>query len=111
MFCSPHIGEACLGIREREITLNLITLHLTPNVWNITKELSLSSESLQRTFIELLSKQSIAATDIEEAYIKFFFYEQNWPTGAYIYVKAKGAEVEHAVDSLGVTAEVIHENS
>jgi len=110
-FIHPHIGDACLNINERHITLDLINLTYVPSIRGITKELSLSSKSLQTTFIELLKKQSIEITDIEEAYIKFFFYEQHYPSGAYIYVKAQGVEAEHAVDALGVTAEVIHENS
>jgi len=110
-FIHPHIGDACIEMGTREITLWLTDLEFFPELRNITRELRLSSNALKSTFIELLEKQCINISDIEKAYIKFFFYNDHGPSGAYIRVIAKNCDVEHAVDSLGVTAEVIHENS
>lgn len=110
-FIHPHIGEACLNIGLGEISLELIDLKISPELPNKSKELHLSSEALKNTFVELLEKQGIDITDIEEANIKFFFNNDHWPSGAYISVITKNCKVEHAVDSLGVTAEVINKSN
>ena len=86
-------------------------MEFEPKLENITNELSLSSYALRRTFVELLDKQRIDFKDVDDAYIKFFFYDGHWPAGAYIKVKAQAATIEHAVDQLGVTAKIIHGNS
>lgn len=110
-YIHPHIGDACKNIGASEITLSLIDLEFSPEFSNITKELQVSSNALKSTFFELLEKQDIKIEDIEKADIKFFFLNDHWPSGAHINVTAKNCNIEHAVDSLGVTAEVIHGNS
>jgi len=56
-FIHPHVGDACIKMGFREITLSLNDLEFFPELSNITKELQLSSNALKSTFFELLEKQ------------------------------------------------------
>jgi hypothetical protein len=109
-FIHPHMGEACIAMGLTKVSLDLLGLNFIPELKSIPKELKLSSEALKEKFIELLCKQGIKADEIKNAYIKFYFDQDHWPSGGHIKVISEDCNIEHAVDGLGITAKVTRRN-
>ena len=111
-FVHPHLGVACKQANINSINVNLLKPDFKPNLIKITTELELSTNALRNKFIELLENEAISTSEIKSANIEFHFSSNEYPISAYIEVITKDSKkIEHAVDSIGVTAEILNENS
>ena len=111
-FIHPHLGVACKQTDIRSIRVNLLKQDFKPNLIKITKELELSANALRNKFNELLKNEDISTSEIKSSYIEFHFSRNEYPVSAYIEVITKDSKkIEHAVDSIGITSEILNENS
>ena len=111
-FIHPHLGVACKQGGINSISINLLESEFIPKLIKITKELELSTNALRNKFKELLENEAISISEIKSAKIEFQFSINEYPISAYIEVITKDSiKIEHAVDSIGVTAEILNETS
>jgi len=111
-YVHPHLGDECKKANIKTIGVNLLNPGFDSKLPTITREIELSTNALREKFIELMTTESIQATDIKRAYAIFHFLRGSWPTSCYIkVVTMEGKNIEVAVDSSGKTAEVLHASS
>ncbi len=111
-YVHPHLGEKCKELGIRSIGVNLLKPGFDAELPSITKELELSTNALREKFHELLVVEKIPASEIQSGYATFNFIRGSWPINCYIeVVTIEGKKEEVAVDSSGITAEVLRASS
>ena len=72
-YLHPHLSQACKAHGTKDICLRLTEKNVYPHDFPVPDPLKLSTETLKKTFLEMISNLNLSSEKIESASLHFYF--------------------------------------
>jgi len=111
-YVHPHLGSICKELGYREISVNLIALGFNPQLTEINRELTLSTNALREFFNGVMNSEKMNSSELASAEAIFFFHKGRWPSASVVRVVTnENKKIECCVDSSVRRGEILQANS
>lgn len=107
-YVTNHLGVFCEARNLDRATVDLLKGAVVTSDKIIAEPLRLSANALGNRFVQILTAEGIAVSDLRSATIEFHFKKWAWPLGCHIRVETiDGVSLEDTSDEFGKRAETL----
>ncbi len=100
-YVHPHLGEVCLALHLKQITLDLLTGTFYPVPIEIPRPLELSAKRLCERFAEIMAAEGLAVPWLTRATAEFFFSQATYPDACLVVATTQEGRSIEANVSMG----------